>query len=856
VTDPRGNVTSYTYDASGTLVTITNALGQVTQITSHDASGRPLTIVDPNNVTKTMTYDPRGRLTSATIAGATTTITYDAAGNVIQVSRPDGSFLAYAYDAAHRLIQVSDALEDQIDYTLDALGDRTQTQIYGPGGATLTKTQSAVFDELGRLLQSIGAAGQTVQFAYDNDNNIISLTDPLGNVTGQSFDALNRLIQTAAPLSSTTTYGYDAHNNRTAVTDPRGLGTTYVYDGLDNLIQQSSPDTGVTVYVVDAAGNRVQETDAAGDVAQMAYDALNRLTSKTFPNDPAENITYRYDEPAAGYGIGRLTSVTDEVGTTSYVYDARGNVVQETRVDYGMTDITAYAYDLADHVVQMTYPSGRIVTYTRDAMGRIADVATAANTAAAPVAVVSNATYLPFGPLASLGYGNNLNLAVQYDDDYRPNARLVTGTATMQDLSYTVDADSNITAIGDLVTAARSQVFQYDALQRLNFANGLYGQLNYGYDAVGNRLSQTGGTDNLAQSYAYAANSNELASIVNGSTTRSFTYTAAGNLALDNHGDGTFLAYSYDQKNRLVQVANQSKILATFDYDFRGLRVGKDITGKPKKIGGFKTRTMLFHYDRQGHFIAENNKAESTLTEYIWLDDMPVAMARNETLYFVHPDHLGAPQKVTDASQNLVWDAVLRPFGRIEQESFTFTQLLRFPGQYHDTEDKLFYNSFRDYDPDAGRYVESDPVGLRGGLNTYAYADDDPLDYIDPLGLWRLTEEEEAEAHLPLCVQDCGNKHIDLAQDLAVAAYVAPIPKPALGLPVLPGASKITNLTSLFGMLLPKDPLMGGNILGTKRLFGLAGRLATPAVGICSALGQAGKTLECVWTCMETGHVR
>jgi RHS repeat-associated protein len=185
-----------------------------------------------------------------------------------------------------------------------------------------------------------------------------------------------------------------------------------------------------------------------------------------------------------------------------------------------------------------------------------------------------------------------------------------------------------------------------------------------------------------------------------------------------------------------VQVANQSKILTTFDYDFRGLRVGKDITGKPKKIGGFKTRTMLFHYDRQGHFIAENNKAESTLTEYVWLDDMPVAMARNGTLYFVHADLLGTPQKVTDASQSLVWDAVLRPFGRIEQESFSFTQLLRFPGQYHDTEDKLFYNMFRDYDPDLGRYVESDPMGLRGGINSYAYASENPLSLVDPSGLY------------------------------------------------------------------------------------------------------------------------
>src|SRR5580658_9360261 len=224
--DPLGNITTYAYDASGTLVTVTNALGQTTQVTSHDASGRPLTMVDPDNVTRMLTYDLRGRLTSVTIAGATTTIAYDAAGDVIQVTRPDGSFLAYSYDAAHRLIQVSDALGDQIVYTLDALGDRTQTQIHGPGGATLTKTQSAVFDELGRLLQSIGAAGQTTQFSYDNDSNVLSITDPLGNATGQSFDALNRLIQTTAPLASTIAYGYDTHDNPATVADPRGLTTT------------------------------------------------------------------------------------------------------------------------------------------------------------------------------------------------------------------------------------------------------------------------------------------------------------------------------------------------------------------------------------------------------------------------------------------------------------------------------------------------------------------------------------------------------------------------------------------------------------------------------------------------------
>ena len=118
---------------------MTNALGQVTQVTSHDGAGRPLTTVDANGVTTTLTYAPQGWLTSIAVAGsggtATTTIAYDAIGEITQITRPDGSFLAYTYDAAHRLTQVSDAAGETISYTLDAMGDRTQTQIAASGGA-------------------------------------------------------------------------------------------------------------------------------------------------------------------------------------------------------------------------------------------------------------------------------------------------------------------------------------------------------------------------------------------------------------------------------------------------------------------------------------------------------------------------------------------------------------------------------------------------------------------------------------------------------------------------------------------------------------------------------------------------
>ena len=403
--------------------------------------------------------------------------------------------------------------------------------------------------------------------------------------------------------------------------------------------------------------------------------------------------------------------------------------MQETHVVGGQSYVTAYAYDLANHVVQVTYPSGRIVGYTRDAMGRISGVATQANSSAVPVAVASSAAYAPFGPLTSLAYGNGLGLSVSYDQDYQPSARLVAGASSVQDLAYGVDADGNITGITDHLAAARSQIFQYDALNRLTYASGLYGALAYGYDAVGNRTSQSGGTTNLAETYTYAANSNQLLSVANGGTTRSLGYTPTGNLATDNRGSGTALSFTYDLSDRRVQVANQNQPLASYAYNFMGQRVAKTTS----------STITHFLYDRAGYLLADSNGATGAAqTEYIWLGDMPLALVTNGTLYFIHPDHLNTPQKATDAGQNLAWDAVLRPFGQTEQQTFPSLTNLRFPGQYFDAEDGLHQNWFRDYDPNLGRYIESDLIGLRGGVNLYSYVSGNPARSFDSSGLCKV----------------------------------------------------------------------------------------------------------------------
>ena len=131
---PRTDIsatTTYTYDGSGNLSTLTNALGQVTHFSNYTGSGYPQTMVDPNGTTTTLSYDLRNRLLSQSTGSLTTSYTYDAAGQLIQVTLPDGNSLSYTYDADHRLTTLSDNAGDQITYTLDAMGNHLSETLTG-----------------------------------------------------------------------------------------------------------------------------------------------------------------------------------------------------------------------------------------------------------------------------------------------------------------------------------------------------------------------------------------------------------------------------------------------------------------------------------------------------------------------------------------------------------------------------------------------------------------------------------------------------------------------------------------------------------------------------------------------------
>jgi YD repeat-containing protein len=191
---PRTDVTDITtYDwTGGVLASVTNALSQVTEITETDDRGLPTRITDPNGVVTDLAYHRRGWLTSVTKRGAgsdaTTAIEYDAVGQITAIVQPDGVRLEYEYDDAHRLTAVENSLGERIEYTLDDMGNRTAEKIRSSGGG-IVKSMTRTYDELGRLLQNIGADSQVTAYEYDKNGNLTEITDPLSGVTVQAYDA-------------------------------------------------------------------------------------------------------------------------------------------------------------------------------------------------------------------------------------------------------------------------------------------------------------------------------------------------------------------------------------------------------------------------------------------------------------------------------------------------------------------------------------------------------------------------------------------------------------------------------------------------------------------------------------------
>ena len=331
-----------------------------------------------------------------------------------------------------------------------------------------------------------------------------------------------------------------------------------------------------------------------------------------------------------------------------------------------------------------------------------------------------------------------LLLTISYRKKINPNRlRLLAGLGLtvllLQGLPFTPAQADNAAlqydAAGNIqqrTTPLGATTYTYDALNRLIHEAGPAKTQSFTYDPNSNRLS-----DGLG-SYAYPASSNQL------QTRRGATVTtdAAGHITSDGAGHN----FIYNQAGRLSQVFQGSSLLATYSYNYKGQRTRKVTTSAAPQ----GAQTVVYHYDLQGHLIAETTGNGTRLRTYVWRDDTPLAQIEyvpSRKILYYDVDHLNTPRAARDEAAKVVWRWEGDAFGATlpnedpDGDGVKVTVNLRFAGQYYDQETSLHYNYYRDYDPGTGRFLQSDPIGLAGGLNTYTYVGGNPISLVDPLGL-------------------------------------------------------------------------------------------------------------------------
>ena len=759
-------LTTYTYDAAGNIKTRTTRIDSSNSVTvnfdRYDNMGNLLAWRDGRGNAWQQTFDAAGNKTSVTDPLSNTTrYAYDGAGNLISVTDPAGNVTRYAYNTQAQLDHITDAAsaikryiyndKGQLVTVLDEEEHPSQrrydsqgrlSQLIDGAGNTITirygveKSRNVTFNRLaaidyptyrqemgydrrGRLATSRDILDASTAYLtrreYDATGNLVAVTDAAGKTTRYAYDGLNRLVQVTQPDGSTVQYQYDNRDNLLAVTNEKGIVIRrYAYDGKDRLIRETWPTGQVHRYAYDANDNLIEKTDAKGQVTRYTYDAANRLTQIAYyPTSSAttagKTVTFTYD------ATGRLTGYADGQTSAVYTYDALGRKLTET-LDFGaFTARLGYTWYKNGKPANFTEPTGTPVTYTWDAANRLAQVRLPGEGAIVWNRYTWNApaqiTY-PGGATRHIAHDPLLRIRQLTARDPAANAVL--------DYRYEYDPVGNITR---KATEHGTYTYEYDPRDRLTRAtNPTLPDEAWTYDPAGNRTSDASlpGPWQYDDANALTAYSNVTFSHdANGSTIRKIVA-------------GQATTYVYNLENRLSEVRdNSGATVATYGYDPFGRRLWKE-------VGGNRT---YFVYSEEG-LVAELDASGAVVQSYGYVPQSAYGTAplytRTSAGYaYYQLDHLGTPQVLVDKSGKVVWQGRARAFGETAEIVSEVSNPLRFPGQYKDQETGLYYNYFRYYDPETGRYVTSDPIGLRGGLNDYLYVEFNPIHYIDPIGLCR-----------------------------------------------------------------------------------------------------------------------
>ena len=663
-------------------------------VSARDRNGNTVTVSDAGITSSAgpsirFTRDPQGRITEITDpANETVRYTYDAAGDLITVSDANDQRTSYEYDEGHNLTRITDPLGRpfrQLEYgtdgrlvaVVDALGNRTEIdvdpalrrEVVTDAEGRLTTISS--FDLRGNLVavdKVFDGTSQRWALGYDDRDNLLKRTDPLGNTWAFTYDAAGNLLSSTDPESRAVTWTYDAFGQVVSSTDRAGAVTRFTYDAAGNLATVIDPLGAIMAFEYDGAGNRTLQVDQLGNETRWSYDPQGRAISTTdglgrttaFAYDEAGRLTRRTDalgtEISVRYnGVGQVTTVIDGNGNaTTYTYDAAGEVVQITDAAGGSI---GFGYDGAGRLASMTDPIGVTRSYAYDANGRLLTETLGGAT--------TSYAYDGAGRLASRTDARGSQISFTYDAgdrvvemasgdgtvryaydalgrrigmtdttgvtswSYDPVGRIAEVAAPGGTISYAYDAVGRRTS---MVLPPGRIDYRYDAAGRLlEFEDWLGGVSQYAYDDA-SQLISVRRPNGVASSYGYDAVGN-LVEVIHATAGEelvrfAYTYDAAGNRTSLTTSAGAE-AYTLDRLDRLTRVAYPDGSSVSYTYDTAGNRTSA--TAGP--------RTVTYGYDAAGRLAEVNQDGAST----------PIA-------------HDAAGNLTDDGARSFSWDA----FGRLE----------------------------------------------------------------------------------------------------------------------------------------------------------------------------------------------
>ncbi len=508
ITQPGGATTTIGYDAAGRVTSLEDAGGGKT-ILGYDANGHLETITDPAGAVRTLIADAAGRIEKMIDAeGHEVSFEYDAEGNRTAVIDAGGRTV-FGYDALDRLVSVTDAAgrvtrteydpEGNVTARVDALGRRTSFA-YDAGGRLVETVDAAGtvttqgfcadvggqpcaivdgaghltevrLDALGRPHETVDANGRITTEHYDVAGRRDWTRDAAGRLTAYGYDAAGRLEVVTDALGGTTRYGYDPRGNRKAVTDANGHVTTFEYDLANRLRFETNPIGKVTEYRYDAAGNRRFKIDGNGQTTEYRYDRNRRLKKVLF----ADGSAYDYDYDARGNRTLEKSAHHERV----LAHDALGRLERVEDRTLGRT--ITYGYDPVGNRNRMTLDTGETVEYRWDAVGRLFETID-------PQGETTRFRYDAAGRRRRAEYGNGTSAVYGYDAVGQVlsivYADRAGGVQTAFGYEYDAAGNRKHKAFAD----GTKEAYGYDALDRLvsvDYPGGR--QVEYGYDAVGNR---------------------------------------------------------------------------------------------------------------------------------------------------------------------------------------------------------------------------------------------------------------------------------------------------------------------------------------------------------------------------------